>query len=204
MKVNKHIARADIYRHGLRTPADNKKGYTLDRSQPRGIDDVVIVPKGTEYYKWQKKNQPPTISLTPPTRQQLTSSDFLIQIYDLEDDINSFQAEGPEDIQSAVDGWREQVETLRDELEEKRENMPESLQESPVGQLLQERYDALDEWLNELDSIDLDDYPTEEIDTEDEELEDIENDETEQTHEERLREWLDEKIDEIQNLCFNV
>ena len=46
---------------------------------------------------------------------------------------------------------------MLDECEESLENMPESLREtSASGETLQERIDALGEWIDELDGIDTD------------------------------------------------
>lgn len=47
----------------------------------------------------------------------------------------------------------QRIEELRDEQEAKKDNIPESLQESEVANLLQERYDALDSAYGELERI---------------------------------------------------
>lgn len=48
------------------------------------------------------------------------------------------------------------IETIRDECQENLDNMPESLQSSPTGELLQERIDGLDEAISILENIDID------------------------------------------------
>lgn len=48
------------------------------------------------------------------------------------------------------------IETIRDECQENLDNMPESLQSSPVGELLQERINGLDEAISILENIDID------------------------------------------------
>lgn len=42
-RVNKQTARNDIYASGLKTKADNKQGYNLDRSKPANENDKVVV-----------------------------------------------------------------------------------------------------------------------------------------------------------------
>lgn len=48
------------------------------------------------------------------------------------------------------------IETIRDECQENLDNMPDSLQSSPTGELLQERIDGLDEAISILENIDID------------------------------------------------
>lgn len=95
-------------------------------------------------------------SKTQPRPSQLTRSEFM-QSYlsigeTLDADIRS--ATCKDDIEAAVEAAKSSIEELRDEQESKRSNMPEQLQESDTGQLLQDRYDQLDEWYNSLDGVD--------------------------------------------------
>lgn len=46
-----HTAKTDLYKHGRRMPSNNKKGYTLDRSQPQDEDDEIVVKAGQSYYR---------------------------------------------------------------------------------------------------------------------------------------------------------
>lgn len=55
-----------------------------------------------------------------------------------------------EAIQKKAADFAEEVEQLKDELEESFENMPESLQYSTNGERMQERIDLLDTWLSNL------------------------------------------------------
>ena len=80
----------------------------------------------------------------------MTQSAFLSQLYAIEEDIMVMST--IVDIESII----EEIRNLRDECEYSLENMPEHLQEtSESGQLLQQRMDDLDSWLEELVSIDL-------------------------------------------------
>lgn len=89
-----------------------------------------------------------------PPRSQLTLSDFLSQIYDLED--RGFSGESPEDLATERDGMVSDLNQLADECEDKRSNMPESLQYSPTGGLLQARVDGLQSTASEFENVDLD------------------------------------------------
>ncbi len=47
------------------------------------------------------------------------------------------------------------IEELKDETQNSLDNMPSQLQDADSGQLLQERIDALESWVSDLQSIDL-------------------------------------------------
>lgn len=114
------------------------------------------IEKGDSYYWWKRYKGPKQYSKTRPSRQQLTSSEFLIQVYDLQDmvlpefdhlvDINT--------VQEFIDSLVSHLEIIRDEQEDKLNNMPESLHSSPTGELLQERYELCDYAISELEGID--------------------------------------------------
>jgi len=93
----------------------------------------------------------------------MTTSDFLAQMWDIEERIADFTVDALEEFEIAAEGLQMEIneivselETLRDEQEEKRDNMPESLQDSQVGELLQSRYEAVDEMIGELEAVDTD------------------------------------------------
>lgn len=46
------IAETDLYARGKKIPANNKKGFILDHSQPRRGYDFLRVYKGNLYYEW--------------------------------------------------------------------------------------------------------------------------------------------------------
>jgi len=79
----------------------------------------------------------------------------------------------------------DEIRELGEEQREKQYNMPESLQQSETGELLERRADSMDQWADELDSVDV------EIN---EEREDFESDEEWQQH---LSDELDRMIDEL-------
>lgn len=120
-----------------------------------------------------------------PRPKDLTNSEFLSTLYGIQETDFS----GPDnidDLASMVDEVKSDLETLRDEQEDKRSNMPEQLQESDTGNMLQERYDALDEAINNLDGVDLSfDEPEKE------------EKETDEKFKERFEEALNDRLQEL-------
>jgi hypothetical protein len=58
-----------------------------------------------------------------------------------------------EAIQKRASDFAEEVELLKEEMEEALGNMPESLQYSERGEQMQERIDLLDTWTSELNGM---------------------------------------------------
>lgn len=118
--------------------------------------DNPVAKKGESYYWWQ-----PAFSFKryskemPPRSQYATQSAFLSALYDLEDNItNRFDGVSDADeIQSVVHEIRDELQELYDQCEESFNNIPEQLQYASAGELLQERIDNLDQWMNDIDCI---------------------------------------------------
>lgn len=127
--------------------------------------DNPVAKVGESYYWWKFNFGQKMFSKTPPRRSQLTQSAFLSEMYDIEDEINSFSASDMEEVDSFIDDIRDRLRNLRDETQSSLDNMPYHLQEtSDSGILMQERVDNVDAMIDELDGIDTDD---EEADLED-------------------------------------
>lgn len=120
----------------------------------------IGVKKGESYYWWKIKLQRGGLlkkSKTPPKRSQLTMSEFYGTLYDIQDETH-FEAAGDfADLTSMRDDIVSQLEELRDAQQEKLDNMPEGLQQGSTGEMLQERYDALDSAIDELNGVDIPD-----------------------------------------------
>jgi predicted RNase H-like nuclease (RuvC/YqgF family) len=114
----------------------------------------IGVKKSESYWWWQFRFGGKHVSKTEPTRGQLTQSAFLISIYDIEDRLSRLTSE--HSVKDEVDQIKNDLEELKSECEEKFGNIPEQLQESSAGQLLQERIDNLDDMISEIDNIDYD------------------------------------------------
>ena len=85
-------------------------------------------------------------------------------MYDIEDELSSIEIdiegkskeEIEQEIRDALECIISEIEELRDECEDKLYNMPEQFQDtSEAGILLQERIDALENWISELEAIDI-------------------------------------------------
>lgn len=176
---------------------------------------------GDTYYWWKFRYGGKRYSKTYPKRQQLTQSSYYAAVFDIEDRIGELhKMSTADDLKSEIESIMDDIESLRDEQEEKLMSMPDHLQEtSSSGQLLQERIDALESAYSEFESIDLDyDEPSEEelreealgltgVDEEDIEEEEVDEGEVngriEELRSDKLAEWLREKVDETQNISLS-
>lgn len=117
-------------------------------------------------------------------RSELTSSEYLAWLYDLQD---TFEINDESDVESLKD----ELENQRDELQDRYDNIPESLQDGDAGTLLQERIDTLESAISDLEQIDFD-----EIDQDD--------DETDDENEGSAEEMLEEKLDEAREILGSL
>ena len=118
------------------------------------------IKKGEPYYWWKfnfsKVRHFSKVHLHP-TRVQLTNPGFLQAVYVIEDRICELQfACTWYSIEGDIEDIISEIESLKDECEERLNNIPEALQElSSSGQMLQERIEGLENWVSELEGIDL-------------------------------------------------
>jgi hypothetical protein len=106
-----------------------------------------------------------------PKRSELTQSEFLATVWDIEDRLEALS--DPAELESIIEDIRQ----VGEEQTEKRDNMPEGLQDAPTGELLEQRADMCEDWANNLEQ---EDPPDEDSLDEDETLDD------------KVTEWLDE------------
>jgi len=155
-KVHQQIARKNIYARGLRIPDEKtKSGERIDRSQPADEGDFILIPAGKIYYKWTFRYGGTHRSLTRPRPSQLTQSEFLSTVYDIGERLGDMTVEDLPEAEAGIEEIREELENLRDETQEKLDNMPYQLQEAPTGQLLQGRIESLEEMISELEGIEI-------------------------------------------------
>lgn len=148
----------------------------------------IDVKVGDSYYWWKHRMKGSRsgfkkVSKTRPTRSQLTMSDYLGQLYSLQDDDRprpSF-----EDLGEYRDSIRDAIQDLADQQQEKLDNMPEGLQQGDTGQMIQERIDSCENAVGDLDSIDILD----------------EDDFDEEDDDEDIDTWKDNEIDRVVNEC---
>lgn len=227
-------ARKSIYMNGKRVEYISKKGKRegqtlskIDRTIPRDENDEIFINKGESYYCWDFMNGGTHYSKTKPRRSQLTQSSFLSQCYSIQERIEDWCPETTDDILQFVEELKQELEEMRDSCQESFDNIPEQLQDAPVGSTLQERIESLEDMINELDCFEEYDgftlpEPFESIDDVDEDLLNEVVDEnfidTEEENwrenvtlemvieyvEEKQREYVEEKSDEIKGLSFDL
>ena len=120
------------------------------------------IKKGDHYYKWSIKTGPATgivyRSKTYPKPSQLTNSPFMSELLSIQEEIEGLTVadfQTAEDLSSSLDEIVSRIEALKDETQGSLDNMPESLQQGDVGQMIQARIDGLDSWVSDLQGIDL-------------------------------------------------
>lgn len=146
---------------------------------------------GEPYYWWQFAFSPKSIrcNLHPPAQKDLTRSAFWSAIYGIqEEDFTS--ADDASSLEEARDNVVSELENLKDEIEGNLSNMPDSLQQGSTGELLQERIDALDSVISELQNVDCSVEEPEESDEED--------------GDEKIQERLDEIRDELTSALGDI
>jgi hypothetical protein len=117
------------------------------------------VKKGDSYWWWKHRYGPKQVSKTQPRASQLTNSAYKGQMYDLQEraeDVAKAVRAGEMDFATAkseLESIASDVRDLGQEQSDNRDNMPESLQDAPSGELLQTRYDACESIADELEGI---------------------------------------------------
>lgn len=216
-------ARKPIYQIGKRveyvSQRGKREGQTLskiDRTIPADENDQILINKGESYWTWGFMYGGTYYSKTQPKPSQLTSSEFLSTVYGIQEEIDEWNPSDVTDVEEFVDDIKNRLEELRDETQDKLDNMPYQLQDADTGQLLQERIEALENALNEFECLDELEYeePTDEdvkeriaedegIDTDIEGWEDEISEEMVNEKKTELQEnWLEEKTEEIKNISL--
>jgi hypothetical protein len=144
------------------------------------------IKKGQSYYWWSVMiggRGVKRYSLTKPKPSQLTNSEFWGTYYAIQEDVNDAAPQSTEDVETRRDDIVSQLESLRDETDEKFNNMPDGLQQGDTGQMLEERVSGLEEVISELENVDCA----------------FSDDDLEEglTDEEKRQEWIAEKWSEV-------
>jgi hypothetical protein len=212
--VHVKSAQKNIYHQGKMIEYVSKKGKKAgqtkskrDRTVPNDENDPIFIAKGESYYWWAFQYGGKHYSKTAPKRSQLTQSEFLIQLYDLEDRVEIFTASDKDDFESQRDELVQDINTLKEECEEKLSNMPDQLQTAPTGEMIQERIDGLDSWASDLEGIECDyegEELREEVNEEKDEDEELSEEEIEEKVKEKIQEKVDEAIEELQGTSANL
>lgn len=159
------------------------------------------IKKDQEYWYWSHQSGGRFVKSyfkTEPKRSQVTSSDFYSQAYDYEDTLTALidnlrNEKGielytvPGDVEADVQSLADDVRSLGEEQSEKRDNMPEGLQDSETGSLLEERADNCETLSGDLESA----------------AQEISNLETEADDHEDL-EWREEAAGILENVSWDL
>jgi hypothetical protein len=113
--------------------------------------DNPAVKKGEPYYWWQFAYGSKQYSKDRPKQSQLTQSEFWSAVYSLQET----EYPGFDELESEIDNIKSELDTIRSDNEDKFNNMPDSLQQSETGQMLEERARACEEAMQSLDDIDV-------------------------------------------------
>lgn len=156
------------------------------------------IQKGDLYYYTKMKTGPRSSrvlrSKTPFKRSQLTNSDYLGELYEIEDDLAALAS--VDDANDIAERFR----NLGQEQQDKLDNMPEGLQEGDTGQMIQERAEACENAADEIetlaDSWDHDTARQEVIDEADEEDGELDEGQIE----DRIQEKADAILEQIKEI----
>lgn len=119
--------------------------------------DNPAVKRGEPYYWWKLPMGEKQYSATYPKRSQLTNSDYLGCVFDLQDSLEEHEVGDDLDFEDVLAEVREQVEEIKDQCQINLDNMKENLHAAPNGRLLIARLKVLDDAISELDSLDYSD-----------------------------------------------
>lgn len=134
--------------------------------------DNPVCKKGESYYWWKFRYGGKRYSLTRPRPSQLTQSAYYSTVRGLVEQIDDANPTDWDELEALRDEIRDELENLGQESQDSLDNMPDALQYSPTGELLQERIDACENAQSELEGI-------EEFDEEEPDRDDFEGEEEE-------------------------
>lgn len=161
----------------------------------------AAIEKGMSYYRGEVNFGPTFVRCTQCKLEswEVTSSDYQREVGEIV--YRWKQNYGV--TEDTIDAIVSDLETIRDDCQDKLDNMPEGLQEGEVGQLLSDRIDQLDAAINDLGDVDLDDLRNDAAEEFLSNHPDVDEDDI--PDEEEHYAWLDEHLtgedmDELQEL----
>lgn len=150
------------------------------------------IKKGQEYWWIQFRIGRGSIKryfTKPPRPSQRTNSEYLSTLYGIQEAMEDAKPQTLEDLKSDLESWIGDLESLRDETQDKFDNMPDGLQQGDTGQLLEQRVSNLEDYISELQNIDIPD-----------DIDDIPG----ATDEEALSDTIQRILDEIRNISCDA
>jgi len=115
--------------------------------------DIV---KGEEYYKARRRYAPMIVRCLdcgPPKASELTSSETLSQAYAIAEALDGTSRDSIEDMAAALEDAYNELDTLIDEVTEKKSNLEEAFPSGcPAMEILEEYETELEGWREEIDN----------------------------------------------------
>lgn len=196
-------AKKPIYKRGKRIEYVSKRGKRagqtlskIDRNQPADENDEILINTGESYWTWCFYGGQPIYSKTKPRQSQLTNNSFKQELYSIQESVEDFSPEDPDEVGEFVEELISNLEELRDTCQESFDNIPEQLQEGNSGQILQERIENLDDVIYNLENIDTE-FSSE---LDESEKDGMSQEEWECQEEDEREEWIADKIGEINDV----
>lgn len=193
-------AKKPIYKRGKRIEYVSKRGKRagqtlskIDRNQPADENDEILINIGESYWTLCFYGGQPIYSKTKPRQSQLTNNSFKQELYSIQESVEDFSPEDPDEVGEFVEELISDLEELRDTCQESFDNIPEQLQEGDSGQILQERIENLDDVISNLENIDTE-FSSE---LDESEKDGMSQEEWERQEEDEREEWIADKIGEI-------
>lgn len=116
-----------------------------------------IIPAGSSYYKGELNFSKPVIRCTKCKLEswEVTTSDYIKSVGEI---VYHWQENYPITKEfDSHEGILSELEDIRDDIEERFNNIPESLHDAEIGEILQDRIDQLNEAINILETVDIED-----------------------------------------------
>lgn len=124
-----------------------------------------------------------------PKPADLTQSEFYSTLYGIQEE--TFAGTTADELKDQRDSVVSELNDLAEETRGKFDNMPEGLQQGDTGQMLEERADACESAVSDLEGVDIED-------------EDREEDETDEAYNERNEQHLEEVRQELQDALSGI
>lgn len=123
--------------------------HFVKKSRKAYPDDGIK--KGEPYFWWKFRHGCKHRSKKQPKPSQLTQSEFWSEVYTIQEEMDG-GAPSATDLSDMVEDIKSRLEQLLDDTRDKFDNVPEQLQS---GHALEERIEALEEALGDIDNVDL-------------------------------------------------
>lgn len=113
-----------------------------------------VIPVGSEYLRGDLNFSKPIIRCTKCGLRswEVTTSDYVRSVGEIVEDWQDTYGADEDGCQAIID----ELNRIKDDLEERLDNMPEGLRDGDSGQTLQERIDGLEDAINSLENIEWD------------------------------------------------